>query len=131
MARRLSCVHKCDTIRFVKTVSVREFRNQLAEELKSTVPVVIHRHGRNIAIVYSLAHPTNIPVEVRRSIVDSVGHELDVKPRWHALSPVVEVYKRDVDRTLIRENLRRSPEERLIALQKLQDFARELRRARR
>jgi len=95
------------------------------------VPVVIRRHGRNIAIVYSLAHPANVPFEVRRSIVEAVGDELEVRPQWHALSPVVEVYKRDVDRTLIRENLRRTPEQRLIALQKLQDFAGELRRARR
>ena len=43
---------------------------------------------------------------------------------------MVERYKEDVDRTLIRENLRRSPEERLRALQKLQEFANELRRAR-
>jgi hypothetical protein len=43
--------------------------------------------------------------------------------------PVVEVYKRDVDRTLIRENLKRSIEERLEALIELQRFAEELRRA--
>ena len=34
--------------------------------------------------------------------------------------PVIEVYKRDVDRTLLRENLKLAPEERLL---KLQDFA--------
>jgi hypothetical protein len=33
--------------------------------------------------------------------------------------PVIELYKRDVDRTLLRENLKLSPEERL---RKLQDF---------
>ena len=33
--------------------------------------------------------------------------------------PVTELYKRDVDRTLLRENLRLSPEQRLA---KLQDF---------
>jgi hypothetical protein len=43
--------------------------------------------------------------------------------------PVVEFYKRGVDRTLIRENLRRSPEDRLRALQALQRFADEVRRA--
>lgn len=42
---------------------------------------------------------------------------------------VVEVYKRDVDRTLIRENLKRSIEERLEALIELQRLAEELRRA--
>lgn len=43
--------------------------------------------------------------------------------------PVIELYKEGVDRTLLRENLRRSPEERLRALQALQVFAAELRRA--
>ncbi|MCU0649723.1 MAG: hypothetical protein MUF00_17165 [Gemmatimonadaceae bacterium] len=32
--------------------------------------------------------------------------------------PVIEAYKRDVDRTLLRENLRLSPEQRVIALQR-------------
>ena len=35
--------------------------------------------------------------------------------------PVVAAYKRDVDRTLLRENLKLTPEERLL---KLQDFVR-------
>ena len=33
--------------------------------------------------------------------------------------PVVEAYKRDVDRTLLRENLKLTPDERIL---KLQDF---------
>jgi hypothetical protein len=43
--------------------------------------------------------------------------------------PVIEAYKKDVDRSLLRENLRRSPEERLRALMELQRFAAELKRA--
>jgi hypothetical protein len=43
--------------------------------------------------------------------------------------PVIEAYKRDIDRSLIRENLKRSVEERLEALIQLQQFAEELRRA--
>ena len=43
--------------------------------------------------------------------------------------PVVEVYKRDVDRTLLRRNLALSPEQRLVQLMELQRFAEELRRA--
>jgi diadenosine tetraphosphate (Ap4A) HIT family hydrolase len=39
---------------------------------------------------------------------------------------VVEAYKAGVDRSLIRENLRRTVEERLEALAKLQEFAEEL-----
>ncbi len=45
------------------------------------------------------------------------------------LDPVVEFYKQGVDRTLIRENLRRSPEERLRALQQLLQFAEDVRAA--
>ncbi len=43
--------------------------------------------------------------------------------------PVIEAYKRDLDRTLIRENLKRSIQERMEALIELQSFAEELRRA--
>jgi hypothetical protein len=43
--------------------------------------------------------------------------------------PVIEAYKRDVDRTLLRQNLRRSIEERFRAAMELQRAARELRRA--
>ena len=43
--------------------------------------------------------------------------------------PVVEAYKKDIDRTLIRENLKLSPEERLKKLMQLQRFAEEVRRA--
>jgi hypothetical protein len=43
--------------------------------------------------------------------------------------PVVDAYKPGVDRTLIRENLKRSPDERVRALQEMQRFAEELWRA--
>jgi hypothetical protein len=37
--------------------------------------------------------------------------------------PVIEAYKKDIDRTLLRENLKRTPAERL---QRLQDFVQAL-----
>ena len=45
------------------------------------------------------------------------------------MDPVIEAYKRDIDRTLLRENLKLSPEERIQKLAELQRFAEELRRA--
>jgi hypothetical protein len=42
---------------------------------------------------------------------------------------VIEVFKKDIDRTLLRENLRLTVEERVVKLQRLADFAGELRRA--
>ena len=43
--------------------------------------------------------------------------------------PVIEAYKKDVDRTLIRRNLKLSHEERLQNAMELQRFAYELRKA--
>lgn len=43
--------------------------------------------------------------------------------------PVVDLYMRDVDRTLLRRNLTLTPEQRLLQLQELARFADELRRA--
>ena len=45
-----------------------------------------------------------------------------------ASDPVIEEYKRHVDRTLLRENLRKTPEERVLALMALQQLADEARR---
>ena len=46
-----------------------------------------------------------------------------------SMQAVIEVYKKDVERSLIRHNLKLSIEERLINLQKFNQFAEELRNA--
>jgi hypothetical protein len=43
--------------------------------------------------------------------------------------PVIEAYKKDIDRTLIRENLKLTPEDRLRKLSAFMDFVQELRGA--
>jgi hypothetical protein len=43
--------------------------------------------------------------------------------------PVIEAYQRDIDRTLLRENLKLTVEERFLKLMELQRFATELRQA--
>jgi hypothetical protein len=43
--------------------------------------------------------------------------------------PVIEAYKKDVDRTLLRENLKLTVEERLRKLASLWEYAQELRAA--
>lgn len=45
------------------------------------------------------------------------------------LDAVIEAYKKDVDVTLIRENLRLTVDQRFQQLMKLQQFAEDLRRA--
>lgn len=43
--------------------------------------------------------------------------------------PVIEAYKKDVNRTLLRENLRRTIDERFENMMRLQELAAEMRRA--
>lgn len=43
--------------------------------------------------------------------------------------PVIEAYKEGIDRTLLRENLRLTVEERILRLMELERFAEEVRRA--
>ena len=56
----------------------------------------------------------------RQRAVDDVTLEPD---------PVIEAYKKDVDRTLLRENLKLTPDERLRKLQDFMTFIDALRRA--
>jgi hypothetical protein len=44
-------------------------------------------------------------------------------------NPVIEAFKQDIDRTLIRKNLQLSYEERLLKIMALQRFAKELSQA--
>jgi hypothetical protein len=51
-----------------------------------------------------------------------------VPPATDEPDPVIEAYKKDVDRTLLRENLKRSVERRMENWMQLQRFAAELRK---
>jgi hypothetical protein len=45
------------------------------------------------------------------------------------IDPVIEAFKRDIDRTLIRERLKLDPEQRIVELIRLQAWAKELAQA--
>lgn len=55
---------------------------------------------------------------------------MKVAASTYGIDSIVELYMRDVDRTLLRRNLSLTPQQRLEQLQKLQQLADELRRAR-
>ena len=63
-------------------------------------------------------------------LVGAAGYDLKLSlvPRRVA-DAVIEAYKRDVDRTLLRENLKKSVDQRLRSLVELQKVASEVRRA--
>jgi hypothetical protein len=49
----------------------------------------------------------------------------------NSIDDIIELYKKDVDRTLIRENLELTPTQRLERLEEAQRFVEELRKNRR
>ena len=55
-------------------------------------------------------------------------HQL-VKDQGDSMQAVIELYKKDVDRTLIRQNLKLTVEERLLNLQNFNQFTAEFRNA--
>ena len=65
-----------------------------------------------------------------RRLVGAAGFDvrLELVPKVET-DKLIEAYKKDVDRTLLRENLRKSVDERLRSLAELQEFGRELERA--
>jgi hypothetical protein len=50
-------------------------------------------------------------------------------PRAFPLDPVIEEYKRHLDESLLRESLRRTPEQRILAIMSMDGLVREMRRA--
>ncbi len=61
------------------------------------------------------------PTDWSRDMID------DVRRDWS--DPVIEAYKRDVDRTLLRENLKRTYDERFLTLKQMQRFSAHLQQA--
>ena len=67
----------------MKTTSVRELRSQIAKLIDSGDSVLVTRHGKPAAVVYSLRDPSKVPLEIRRElfrdITDSIAIQLDTK----------------------------------------------------
>lgn len=72
----------------------------------------------------------NPSVETIERLITAAGFEIhaELRPRA-AHDPLIASFKKDIDRTLLRENLKKSPEQRVRALQALARLADEARRA--
>ena len=73
---------------------------------------------------------TSPTVDTVERLITAAGFDISIEitPRA-APDPVIEAFKRDIDRSLLRQNLAKSPDERLHALRSLQRLAAEARRA--
>lgn len=69
-------------------------------------------------------------LQTMQRLLAGAGFEIHSELRPRAVDdPVVTAYKRDIDRTLLRQNLSRTAEERVRALQALSELADEAQRA--
>ena len=59
---------------------------------------------------------------------EAITGRYDLAPADYC-DPVIEMYKKDVDRTLLRENLKLTVEERFVKFERFWEFAQELREA--
>ena len=48
---------------------------------------------------------------------------------WHWMDPIIEIYMKDVDRTILRENLKLTPSQRISNLQSMLESAEKIREA--
>ena len=106
---------------------IREARRR-AQLLQGELAV---RAGTSQSAVARLERGISSPtVATLQRLVGAAGFDLrlELVPKA-AHDPLVEAYKRDVDRTLLRENLRRSIDDRLRSLEDAKAFGRELDRA--
>ena len=139
-------------------IPVTELRQDAAAALKrlktSRQPVVITQRGRATAVLLSLEEYERSENERQllrhiargeKEIAAGKGFDLDVAlkeaeavysaerttpaDREFPRNPVIEAYKKDIDRTLLVENLRRSVPERMASLVSMNRFIDEARQA--
>lgn len=95
-------------------------QQDLADRARTSQPAVARLEQGRVS-------PTFATLE---RLVAAAGFDLrvDLVPRRPA-DPVVDAYKRDVDRTLLRENLKKTVDDRLRSLDDLRQLGAEVRRA--
>lgn len=93
------------------------------------------RSGRCQSVVANIERGRTSPSwRTLEQLVEAAGFRVratlrDRNESGRRRDPVVEAYRRGLDLTLLRRNLRRSPEERIVAAMELQRVAEEVRRA--
>jgi len=67
----------------MKTVSVRDFREHVADHLDGSEPVLVTRNGRHAAVLFPIEELRKLPLEYRRKlfldVTADVAKQLDTK----------------------------------------------------
>jgi transcriptional regulator with XRE-family HTH domain len=107
-----------------------ELIREARERSGLTQRALAERAGTTQSVVGRIEAGIGSPrVETVEKLLDAAGFRARVALEPIAPEdPVVRAYQRDIDRTLLRDNLRRTPQERVEALQALQRLAAEAQR---
>ncbi len=109
--------------------SLSDFQRRTREHIRrlreTGRPEVLTVNGRAELVVYAAEAYQEVADQLQKRQRYSAG---EAAPGLE-VDAVIETYKRDVDRTLLRENLRRTVQERVNNLLALQRLASEARRA--
>jgi antitoxin (DNA-binding transcriptional repressor) of toxin-antitoxin stability system len=62
----------------MRVAGIREFRNRAAEMLKSRDIVFVTRHGKLSGLLVPLANPEDLPVELRRDLLERLGRAISL-----------------------------------------------------
>jgi len=96
-----------------------------------TQRALARRAGTTQSVVARIENgQTNPTVDTIERLLSAAGFTvaMELVPRV-ATDPIVEAFKRDIDRSLLRRNLEKTPDDRIESLQALARFAEEARRA--
>lgn len=109
----------------MKHISAGTIVRRVRDEAALSQRELAERAGTTQAVVSRVeSEDTSPSLGTLQRLVNAAGYELrlDIAPRRTA-DPVVDAYKSGVDRTLLIENLRRTPRERFERLLAMQAFA--------
>ena len=60
----------------MKTTTIREFRSKIAELIAGEDSVIVTRHGKPAAVLFSLRDPQKIPAELRKKLYVAMATEI-------------------------------------------------------
>lgn len=62
------------------TISIDELRDRAAELVEADEPVIVTRDGKDVAVLYPIRNPNDIPMEVRRKrfmeLTEKIGEHI-------------------------------------------------------
>lgn len=121
----------CDILDIVYDITAAPVLRFVREHAAITQRTLADRAGTTQAVVARIeSGESNPSIDTLRRLVSAAGFELQLTVvERPAPDPVIEAYKRDVDKTLLIDGLRKTPEQRVQALVAMAHLAAEMRRA--